>query len=366
MKMVESISGIFKKTMACNKARADMIALFIVSLIRVRTVNLTEIASAMPGKAKKDSKHRRLKRFFEKFEFCYRSVAVFVADRLPASEDKWEISMDRTNWKLGEKNINPLVMGIVRFGVAFPIRWTTFSKRGNSNAEERICLIEWFEEVFGTEKIKCLYADREFVGEKWMGYLLKKSIHFCIRIRKNFLVSNSKRGQVPVKNMFRNLKPNQYAVLDGKRLVNGLRLHVVGAMLPDGKLLVLVTDENPDQTLENYRKRWGIETLFQCLKKRGFNFEDTRMTFPERIDKLIALLAIAFLWCHITGEWRHEQRKIKIKKHGRKEISVFRYGLDYIRQILLNFNENQDEFHVIARETLEGRFTRNYKMEISR
>jgi hypothetical protein len=366
VKTIENISEIFRKKLRCNKARADLIACFLVSLIKVRTVNLTEIASAMPGKVKQSSKYRRLKRFFEKFEFHYRRIAVSVAEMIPSNEKKWEISMDRTNWKLGEKNINPLVMGIVRFGVAFPIRWTTFSKRGNSNTEERIRLIEWFEEVFGIEKIECLYADREFVGEKWIGHLLNKNIHFCIRIRENFLVSNSTGRQVPVKNMFGDLKPNRYSVLPGKRKINGLLLNVVGTMLPNGERLILVTDKNPDRALENYKKRWGIETLFQCLKKRGFNFEDTRMTFPERIDKLIALLAIAFAWCHITGEWRNERKKIKIKKHGRKEISLFRYGLNYIRQILLNFHENRREFQAIVVETLQYRLLRNSKFEISR
>lgn len=341
-------------------------ASFIVALIKVRTVNLTEIATAMPGKAKQGSKYRRLKRFFEKFEVAYRFVALLIVKMLPESDDeKWEISMDRTNWKLGEKNINPLVMGIVRLGVAFPVGWTTFSKRGNSNTEERIRLIDRFIEVFGSNKIGCLYADREFVGEKWTGYLLKKKIHFCIRIRNDFLVSNSRGGQVPVKNMFRNLKPNQYDILDGKRWINGLLLHVVGMTLPDGERLILVTDENPDRALENYKKRWGIETLFQCLKKRGFNFEDTRMTFPERIDKLIALLAITFTWCHVVGEWRNERRKIKTKKHGRKEIGLFRYGLDYIRQILLNFHENRSEFHVIVRKIIGTRLERNLNKDIS-
>jgi len=44
----------------------------------------------------------------------------------------------------------------------------------------------------------------------------------------------------------------------------------------------------------------------------------------------------------------------KVKKHGRKEISLFRYGLDYIRQILLKFHENQREFYAIVRKTLES------------
>lgn len=365
MNALENISAIIKEAVPCNKARADLVSCFIVSLIKVRTVNLVEIAAAMPGKAVHDSKYRRLKRFFEKFEIPYRFVAFLIVKMLPETDGKWDISMDRTNWKLGEKNINPLVLGIVRLGVAFPVAWTTFSKMGNSNTEERIRLIDWFVEIFGSNKIGCLYADREFVGEKWMGHLLTKNIHFCIRIRENFLVSNSKGGRVPVKNMFRDLKPNRYAVLPGKRWVNGLLLHVVGMALPNGERLVLVTDENPGRALENYKKRWGIETLFQCLKKRGFNFENTRMTFPERIDKLIALLAVAFAWCHIVGEWRNERRKIKIKKHGRKETSIFRYGLDYMRQLLLNFHENRRAFHAIVKETLQDRLLRNPNIELS-
>jgi hypothetical protein len=261
--------------------------------------------------------------------------------------------MDRTNWKLGKKNINPLVIGIVRFGVAFPLRWITFSKRGNSNTDERITLMDWFLEVFGLEKIGCLFADREFVGEKWFGYLLGKGIHFCVRIKKDFLVSNSKGQLVTVKNLFRHLKSGEYSVLNGKRLVNGHWLHVVGTRLPTGELLILATDKNPDQALESYKKRWGIETLFQCLKKRGFNFEDTRMTIPERIDKLIALLAIAFTWCHVVGEWRNEQEEIKIKKHGRKAVSVFRYGLDCLRTIFINFYEKQAEFFKVVDITLK-------------
>ena len=87
-----------------------------------------------------------------------------------------------------------------------------------------------------------------------------------------------------------------------------------------------------------------VETLFGCLKNRGFNFESTHMAKPERISKLVALLAIAFCWCHIAGEWLNSQKPIKIKKHGRKAISIFRYGLDELRQILLNISEKMESF----------------------
>jgi hypothetical protein len=63
-------------------------------------------------------------------------------------------------------------------------------------------------------------------------------------------------------------------------------------------------------------KRWEIETLFSCLKGRGFNLEDTRITKLIRIKRLLVVAVVAFAWAHRTGEWRHENVKpIRIKKH---------------------------------------------------
>lgn len=127
-------------------------------------------------------------------------------------------------------------------------------------------------------------------------------------------------------------------------MVLGHELFISGLLLPDGEYLIVVTNDAPQTAIDDYKKRWGIETLFGCLKTRGFNFESTHMAKPERIGKLVALLAIAFCWCHITGEWLNSQKTIKIKKHGRMAISIFRYGLDELRQILLNISAKMDAF----------------------
>jgi len=37
-------------------------------------------------------------------------------------------------------------------------------------------------------------------------------------------------------------------------------------LLPSGEYLILATDKNPETALEDYKKRWCIETLFQYLK----------------------------------------------------------------------------------------------------
>ena len=60
------------------------------------------------------------------------------------------------------------------------------------------------------------------------------------------------------------------------------------------------------------------------------------MVALSKVKKLMALLAIAFCWAHKTGEWYHEIKLIKIKAHRRPAVSLFRYGLDYIVDVLMN------------------------------
>ena len=70
--------------------------------------------------------------------------------------------------------------------------------------------------------------------------------------------------------------------------------------LANGDLLVVATNTDPKTALAKYRRRWDIETLFAACKSRGFNLEDTHLVHPERIAKLMAVLALAFALAHAT------------------------------------------------------------------
>ncbi|MGN8119720.1 hypothetical protein ACTJKX_35925, partial [Labrys sp. 22185] len=70
-------------------------------------------------------------------------------------------------------------------------------------------------------------------------------------------------------------------------------------------------------------------------KTHGLNLEDTHITDPEQIAKLIAVLAVAFSFAHPIGEWRTRHRPIIIKTHKRKAQSIFRAGFGLLRKILI-------------------------------
>ncbi|POZ50587.1 hypothetical protein [Methylovulum psychrotolerans] len=78
----------------------------------------------------------------------------------------------------GKRDINILMLSVVYKGVAIPVYWMLLNKQGNSNTRERIALVKRFVREFGKARIIKFLADREFVGEKWFGWLQSEGIGF--------------------------------------------------------------------------------------------------------------------------------------------------------------------------------------------
>ncbi|QYU66737.1 IS4 family transposase [Leptolyngbya sp. 15MV] len=343
MNQVTRIQQTLQPHLGWHGARVSFLALFLIAVFRVKTVNLAELATAFIGTAQSQSHYKRLQRFLGGFELDYYTIARFVVS-LMAIPQPWVLSVDRTTWEFGECVHNILMLGVVHNGVAFPLLWWMLDKKGNSNTHERIDLLQEFFEVFPEAQVEYLTADREFVGHDWFEYLLEQAfVEFRIRIRESDKLDNG-RQSLKAKVVFSHLNVGQQQVLRHRRRVWGHWVYVSALRLEDGKLLIVVTHHRPHLAMTDYGKRWAIETLFGCLKSRGFCLEATHLKDSERLSRMIALLTIALCWAFRTGEWLSQHQPIKIKKHGRKAQSIFRYGFDHLRRILLNIDLLTNEF----------------------
>ena len=121
-----------------------------------------------------------------------------------------------------------------------------------------------------TSEIKALTMDREFIGEKWLQWLELQDI--------------------------------------------GCHLIVISNRL-GGK-----------EALSIDQKCWGIERLFGHLKKNGFDLEATHITKGGKLEKLFALVVLAFLFSLAGGSHLREQ-KIKTSAASHRK-SLFRLGLE--------------------------------------
>jgi hypothetical protein len=320
---------------AWNKARINFLAKFLVALIQVRTVNLAQIASAFSGPATVDSSYKRIQRFLRSFDISYSCIARFVV-KLVGLPAPWVLSIDRTDWCLTSTPINILTLGICYKGAAFPLLWVMLEKRGCSHDNERIALLSEFDRLFGFQSIEFLCADREFVSKKLFAYLKKNRIDFRIRLRANTLISNRRGQMVRATRLFSRCRIGEPLELEKARRVIGQQLYITGMKLEGGQYLLVASGNQSVRAIEDYARRWEIETLFGCFKSRGFCLEQTRLREAERLKKMVAVLALAFCWAHKVGEWVSEAKPIAVKQHGRKAKSTFRCGLDHLRRILCN------------------------------
>jgi Transposase DDE domain len=320
-----------KSHFALDPRRTDFIAAFILALIKVRTVNLTQIGTALNGLVQPASNAKRSKRFLE-YDFAQEQIAKFILSFI--NSQKLVLTMDRTNWKFGKISINFLVIAIAFGGIAIPVAWKNLGKEGNSNQTERKTILEKLLKIIPASRILALTADREFIGCDWFQALFEQEVNPVIRLKLDTTIQH--RGiKAPADAWFSQLKPGEILELTKARVM-GVRVFVLATRTPEGEFLILATRKRPSQALAIYAQRWEIETLFGAFKTRGFNLEDTHVTSLERSERLFALLVVALVWVVLTGEFVSSLKRLKLKNHGSPERSVFRVGLDCLRQILLS------------------------------
>lgn len=223
-------------------------------------------------------------------------------------------------------------------------------------------LLDRFSQVFPDFEVAYLCGDREFMGKLWLTYLLiEPTLRFRLRLRETDLISDGHK-RLCARIIFAHLQPGQREVLNSRRWVWGRLVYVSALGLEDGELLVVISSDSPQTAIADYGHRWGIETaeggqrqaldfksrepstLFGMFKTRGFCLESTHFTDPERLSRLLALMALAMCWAMKVGQWLHSHTPLKVKKHGRREKSLFRYGLDHLRSIVNDLDIKCREF----------------------
>jgi hypothetical protein len=345
---VRQLTRVLSDRLGWNRARMKLMARLMRALPIQTTTNLAQLAQVMKPQVDTGSTYRRIQRFFAGFAFGYEALGRFLLDLVP-SDPPYVAVVDRTEWHFGQAAMNVLMIGIAEGGIAFPVAWTTLDHGGGSGADEHAEVLEQFLRVVEPEQIRALVADREFTGGDFLEVLESREIPFVIRLKADRRVGpSSEEWSLPVRMFARTCAPGQFRVLDGNRVVGGAEsteVRVGTKHLEEGSFLVLAAREvDPESMFELYRQRWDIETLFAALKSRGFDLEATHLTEPDRIRKLLGVVALTYSWTRIVGLDR-ENREGPPREcaNGYPEKSLFRYGLDRLKELLTNWYRMQDE-----------------------
>ena len=114
--------------------------MLLLGMIGARKVNLTHIATERPPRALVASTYRPLQRFFQHVTLP-ENWTVGLLTALIGNPGSWYLCLDRTNWKIGQTDVNVLVLAVVTARFRVPLMWTLLDHSGNSTTAQRIALI---------------------------------------------------------------------------------------------------------------------------------------------------------------------------------------------------------------------------------
>ena len=310
-------------------------ACLLIAIIQQNNSNLARLANVLDLACKKESRYKRLQRFCREAILDYDTLARLIMWVVnPAG--KYVLALDRTEWRYGKVWVNILTLSIVVGKTSIPIYWQTLNRKGNSTLGERENLINRYLQTFGVEQLEYLTADREFDSYQFMKYLKDKKVAFRIRVRTSMAVSKRDGKKIKMGQMLRNMAVGEQFKTRKARKYGEVKVFLeMEKGVDDKSNVIVISSERSRQILTDYKRRWAIETLFQNLKSRGFELEETHLRVAERIAKLFGILALAVAWAIKTGELENAQNPVKMKNHGRPQKSLFRLGCEILQEILM-------------------------------
>jgi hypothetical protein len=347
MNYVETLHQLLEKHFFWHKARVECLSMLIFSLLKVRNVQITRLCEGIESAAKSDSTIKRIYRFFKLQIIEQSQIAIFIKNALNISD--FTLILDRTNWEFGKIKINILYLAIAFQGIAIPVFFKILANEGgNSCADDRIELVKKFTIIFNISRIKAILGDREFFDEKWIKYLSNNGINFCIRIKSSKKIRHVNGGAVQAKSIVDKFPANVSVHTNKSQLIYGSKVKITMKKLKNDYFILVYSEKfTRQEAIALYKDRWGIECMFKAMKSNGFNMEDTHMVHFERLERLFSVLTIAFVVAIKFGMIKHEFKPIKIKNHNRRMFSIFSYGLNFLRKILMQREIFQEIIEII-------------------
>lgn len=256
-----------------------------IGLFEASTVNLQEVCARFK-EGNFSSNTRKVERFFANKRLDDLELLRCVIDQLFEEDEELIFAIDRTEWSFGTTWHNLLCVSVLYGNTAIPILVMPLERKGNSDHKQRSFLMDQLLSVIPWYRIKAILGDREFLGDAWFDALQERSIPFVMRIRDNITI-----GTKDYVGTLKDMGVPTQASDHGTVHIGTCHLNL--STITSNQEIVAVVSNGVKNPLALYKKRWGIETGFRCLKSSGFNLEDTHLKKPDRIKMLVQICSIA-------------------------------------------------------------------------
>ena len=280
------------------------LAMMITGLLRGRNGQLKKMVRVVRYTGKKESLVERFRRLVKNGkivpEVSYNPFVELILAAL--SKEQLLLMVDST--KIGG-NCICLMVSLYYKSRALPLAWVVYKgKKGHSSQQTQLELFKTVKVLLPPTSPVILVGDGEFDGSEVIAWFKTETTwRYACRTDQTNLIWYQE--QWPALNQLP-LAPGEEGFLSGVRFT---QTHQVG---PVNILIVwnaakkchwfFVTNFATQAEAQKwYRKRFTTETLFADLKGRGFHLDETGLWKPERVNRLVMVAAMAYVFTVFLG-----------------------------------------------------------------
>ena len=322
----------------CDSRVTNMVYL-MMGIFLAKKVQTGVIASKVPVRAKRVSIVRRLERFLDngavRVRAWYESVAVSLLQAASVSGQVLLI-IDATKVSFHHQL---LMVAVAYHGHALPIAWTWVPhSRGHSTQHQQLALLAYVRSLLPSTVQVSLVGDTEFGHTLVLETLDEWHWHYALRQSGHNLVMTRQS------NTFQPLEALLTAVGDWLWMpsvlltqANAYPTHLMLCWQRGEKRpwLLATNLTHPPAILRLYRRRMWIENMFGDLTGHGFDLESSHLLTFCHLSRLTLAVALLYVWLVTEGAQALIQgRSAQVDRADRRDLSIFRIGLEIIEQAL--------------------------------
>ncbi len=345
MDRTDAISWVLIVCASLRRSQAKTLSQLVAGALLCSRISLAQIGRQMLGPTAVKHKIKRAWRFIANDRIEVSDAMRGLVPRLLKGRKKKPLLI-AFDWTDIGGFCTLMAAGVIK-GRAVPLLWAIYSKwelyRSQNNLEEGLLYL--LRSMIPPSVKVILLADRAF-GRTELARLCQKHLHFhyIIRIRPDVYVRHreyeGKLLDLPVRRgVCRMLRNVEY------RKEEPVCQHVVVRWKPGLRadrdecwFLMTDLDRSPRSLSELYGKRMTVEELFRDdkSKRNGWSLRDTLITRADRIDRLLLILAMAYILLAgigLTARKTHPEGAWSSTNKGR-QLSDFQVGffmLDKLR-----------------------------------
>ena len=299
-----------------HKSRRGGLVMLTGLMLEVRSANLMELAAALPREiGSKDHRYQYIERLLGNPHIdCDEIMQAYAGEifrHLTAADQTIVLMLDQS--KIND--LNQVLMLSVRFrGRALPVAWRVRTTKGNIGFEVQKDLLEavagWFPE--GTRIM--LAADRFYGTAALINWCQKAGWDYRIRLKSNLTLAHQ-GGELSTGEI---LLTAPQGIEDAELYGTGVTTNI-GVLHESGHpepWIIAMSARPGKHTVLDYGLRWGIEAMFSDFKSRGFGLMQSQIERPERLERLVLIMALTMYWAVSVGVFSEAQDAVREQKNA--------------------------------------------------